>query len=68
MDLPLAGRDIVRVEVASLQLRKPALDGSSGVAVRGAEYDLQPEVLVTSSALLALVIRSLNQIKCDGNQ
>ena len=61
MHLPLPRGLVARVEVTTLELGKPQLDGGCCVAIWGRKDDLEAQVLVASTALLALVIGGLDK-------
>ena len=57
--LPLAGANVVRIEVALLEPREPELNWGSCIAVWRAQDYLQSEVLVASTALIRFVVGRL---------
>ena len=61
VDLPLAGGDLVGIEVSLLEASEPELRWGSRVAVGGAEDDLEAEMLVARPGLVALVVGGLHE-------
>ena len=57
--LPLARLNVVGIQVTLFKLSKPKLYWSRSVAVRGAQHNVQAQVLIASTAIGGLVIRSL---------
>ena len=57
--LPLARLNVAGIQVTLFKLSKPELYWSRSIAVRGAQHNVQAQVLIASTAIGGLVIRSL---------